>query len=70
MRSVQRLLTGIATGAILGFPGYAAEPVKIGVVNMLTGSLAEAGRFTVNGLTIAQEEINEAGGVSSDTNWN
>ena len=30
---------------------------------MLTGSLAEAGRFTVNGLSIAQEEINQAGGV-------
>jgi branched-chain amino acid transport system substrate-binding protein len=57
------VVTGIATCAILGFPGYAAEPVKIGVVNMLTGSLAEAGRFTVNGLSIAQEEINQAGGV-------
>jgi branched-chain amino acid transport system substrate-binding protein len=48
---------------LVGSPGHAAEPVKIGVVNTLTGVLAEAGRFTVNGLTIAQEEINQAGGV-------
>src|SRR5262249_62256643 len=41
----------------------AAEPIKIGVVNMLTGPLAEAGRFTVNGLELAQEDINKAGGV-------
>src|SRR5262249_5284615 len=41
----------------------AAEPIKIGVVNMLTGPLAEAGQFTVNGLQLAQEDINKAGGV-------
>jgi branched-chain amino acid transport system substrate-binding protein len=40
-----------------------AEPIKIGVVNMLTGPLAEGGRFTVNGLQMAQEDINRSGGV-------
>ena len=42
---------------------YAAEPIKIGVVNMLTGPLAEVGRFQVNGLQLALEDINKAGGV-------
>ncbi|MEO8626961.1 MAG: ABC transporter substrate-binding protein [Betaproteobacteria bacterium] len=50
-------IVAIAGGA------QAAEPIKIGVVNMLTGPLAEAGRFTVNGLQLAQDEINKAGGV-------
>lgn len=46
-----------------GGAAHAADPIKIGVVNMLTGPLAEAGRFTVNGLTVAEEEINQSGGI-------
>ena len=53
----------VAGGAMLASESLAAEPIKIGVVNMLTGPLAEAGRFTVNGLQLAQEDINKAGGV-------
>ena len=56
------ILAGIVGGAI-AVPAQAADSIKIGVVNMLTGPLAEAGRFTVNGLTLAQEEINQAGGI-------
>ena len=41
----------------------AAESLKIGVVNEVTGPQAEAGQFTVNGLKLAQDEINKAGGV-------
>ena len=41
----------------------AIEPIKIGVVNMLTGPLAEAGAFQVNGLQLALEDINKAGGI-------
>ncbi|HZP86727.1 MAG TPA: ABC transporter substrate-binding protein [Burkholderiales bacterium] len=41
----------------------AADPIKIGVVNMMTGPFAEGGAFQVNGLNIALEEINKAGGV-------
>lgn len=40
-----------------------AEPIKIGVVNEITGVQAQAGEFTVNGIRLAQEEINHAGGV-------
>jgi branched-chain amino acid transport system substrate-binding protein len=57
------IAVGVAGGALLAPNAPAAEPIKIGVVNMLTGPLAENGRFTVNGLEIAQEEINRAGGV-------
>src|SRR6185295_10850612 len=40
-----------------------SEPIKIGVVNEITGIQAQAGEFTVNGIKLAQEEINNAGGV-------
>ena len=42
---------------------YAADPIKIGVINMLTGPFAEAGSFQVNGLQLALDDINKAGGI-------
>ena len=57
------LLVGAIGGVIALPPVQAADSIKIGVVNMLTGPLAEAGRFTVNGLALAQEDINQAGGI-------
>jgi branched-chain amino acid transport system substrate-binding protein len=57
------IAVSLAFGVTLAPPARAADPIKIGVVNMLTGPLAEAGRFTVNGLQLAQEDINKAGGV-------
>jgi branched-chain amino acid transport system substrate-binding protein len=44
-----------------------ADPIRIGVVNEITGAQAEAGLFTVNGIKLALEEINQAGGVSGRT---
>ena len=41
----------------------AAEPIRIGVVNEITGVQAQAGEFTLYGIRLAQEEINRAGGV-------
>ncbi len=41
----------------------AAEPVKIGVIKPLTGSVAYNGQESVNGARIAAEEINAKGGV-------
>ena len=41
----------------------AAEPIKIGVVSTLTGPYAEWGTFQVNGLKLALEEIQKAGGI-------
>jgi branched-chain amino acid transport system substrate-binding protein len=40
-----------------------ADPIRIGVVNEITGPQAEGGRFTVNGIQLALDEINQAGGV-------
>ncbi len=42
---------------------FAAEPIKIGFVNEITGPQAEAGQYTLNGAKMALEEINKAGGV-------
>jgi branched-chain amino acid transport system substrate-binding protein len=47
----------------VGMKAEAVEPIKIGVVNMLTGPLAEGGSFQVNGLQLALEDINKAGGI-------
>jgi ABC-type branched-subunit amino acid transport system substrate-binding protein len=38
--------------------GSAAESIRIGVVNEITGAQAEAGQFTVNGIKLALDEIN------------
>jgi branched-chain amino acid transport system substrate-binding protein len=56
------LLAGLLTG-LLGGNAFAAEPIRIGVVNEITGAQAEAGVFTVNGIKLALEEINKGGGV-------
>ena len=50
--------------SLLFFAGAtAAEPIKIGVVSTLTGPYAEWGTFQVNGLKLALEDINKAGGI-------
>jgi len=41
----------------------AQEPIKIGVIQPLTGSLAYNGQSWVHGAKIAEEEINDIGGV-------
>jgi branched-chain amino acid transport system substrate-binding protein len=57
--------TALAVGVALLLTAHAAsaEPIKIGVVNMLTGPFAEAGSFQVNGLELALEDINKSGGI-------
>jgi branched-chain amino acid transport system substrate-binding protein len=57
--------TTLAIGAsfLLAANAAAAEPIRIGVVNMLTGPFAEAGSLQVNGLQLALEDINKAGGI-------
>jgi branched-chain amino acid transport system substrate-binding protein len=58
-----RITSAIAASLLLAAHSGGAEPIKIGVVNMLTGPFAEAGAFQVNGLQLALEEINQAGGI-------
>jgi branched-chain amino acid transport system substrate-binding protein len=62
MRSITRYLCALfATLALTA--AHAAEPIKIGVVTTMTGPWAEFGRFTVNGLQLALDDINRGGGV-------
>jgi branched-chain amino acid transport system substrate-binding protein len=44
-------------------PALAADPVKIGLIEPLTGSVAYNGKSVVEGAKLAVEEINAAGGV-------
>lgn len=62
MLRVTRFLA-LAAAVLLNHSAQAADTLKIGVVNTMTGNWAEYGRYTVNGLQLALEEINKAGGV-------
>ncbi len=42
---------------------YAAEPIRIGVITPLTGSVSFVGNESLKGATLAAEQINEAGGL-------
>lgn len=48
---------------LIAASAHAAESIKIGVVSTLTGPYAEWGTFQVNGLKLALEEIQKAGGI-------
>ena len=63
MKTTIRIRAALGVALLLGTAALAAEPIKIGVVNEITGVQAQAGEFTVNGIKLAQEEINNAGGV-------
>ena len=60
------LLRGAAAGAaVLGFPyiARAAEAIKVGVLQPLSGGLENLGQQGVEGTRLAIEEANDAGGV-------
>ncbi len=57
------LAVAIALTFIQPLTSRAAEPIKIGVVAPLTGPLADAGRYGVQGAKLAVEEVNKAGGA-------
>lgn len=62
MRKALGILVSCAVGlAVAG--AQAADPIRIGVVNEISGAQAQAGEFTLFGIRLAQEEINMAGGV-------
>jgi len=63
--AMSRLYTvlGIAFALILPTATCAADPIKIGMVAPLTGPIADAGRYGVQGAKLAVEEVNNAGGV-------
>ena len=58
-----RIALAFCTALLFSAGAFAAEPIKIGVVSTLTGPYAEWGTFQVNGLKLALEDINKAGGI-------
>lgn len=50
--------------------GWSAEPIKIGVIDPLSGPIAYDGQSVVNGAKLAAEEINKKGGSSGAGHWN
>ena len=58
-----RIALTFCASLLLATNAAAAEPIKIGVINMLTGPFAEGGSFQVNGLQLALEDVNKAGGI-------
>jgi len=66
MATHTKFLTTIAATALLsaGLAGHAAaQTIKIGVNEPLTGPFAASGTYVVNGAKIAADEINAKGGV-------
>ncbi|MEO8039579.1 MAG: ABC transporter substrate-binding protein [Betaproteobacteria bacterium] len=61
-RRVAALTLGLALFAAAS-AGQAADPVRIGLVDETTGPQAEAGVLTLDGVRLAVDEINAAGGI-------
>jgi branched-chain amino acid transport system substrate-binding protein len=61
----RRSLLSLALAGVLGLGGaHAAEkPIKIGAIYIMSGSAATYGKFAEQGIKLAMDEINAAGGV-------
>jgi branched-chain amino acid transport system substrate-binding protein len=53
----------MALGIAAAGAAHAADTIRIGMVVPLTGSIAESGKYGIQGARLAIEEINKAGGV-------
>lgn len=64
------LITLVSTAALLGLNGYgqaqppSEDPIKVGVILPLTGAGAGLGIPARNGITLAEKQINAAGGIN------
>jgi branched-chain amino acid transport system substrate-binding protein len=58
-----KLVAAAMLASLLTLPVSAQEPIKIGVSQPLTGSIAAAGTYVVQGAQVAEDQINKAGGV-------
>jgi branched-chain amino acid transport system substrate-binding protein len=58
-----RFLAACTLSLSMASPGFAADPILLGLVDEVTGPQAEAGVLTAQGVKLAVEEINAAGGV-------
>jgi branched-chain amino acid transport system substrate-binding protein len=63
MQVLKSLAAGALALAVAGAAAQAADTIKIGMVVPLTGSIAESGKYGIQGAKLAIEEINKAGGV-------
>lgn len=64
MNVLQRAAIALAACVVMvAAAARAADPIKIGMVVPLTGSIADAGRYGTQGAKLAVEEINKSGGV-------
>ncbi|MBV9066077.1 MAG: ABC transporter substrate-binding protein, partial [Methylobacteriaceae bacterium] len=57
-------LAATAFGAV-PLRGYAAEPVNIGALYPVTGSMAQIGQGCVNAAKLAVQMVNDAGGIKA-----
>ncbi|HAT33535.1 MAG TPA: ABC transporter substrate-binding protein [Janthinobacterium sp.] len=65
-RGISYFASLAAALALAGAPvrgGAAAEPITIGLVGEMSGANAEMGAYQLNGIRLALDEINQAGGV-------
>ncbi|MDO9709908.1 urea ABC transporter substrate-binding protein [Paracraurococcus lichenis] len=65
-RTALTLASGLAAAAVLRHPLARAQsknPVKVGLLEDISGDLAVYGRPKLNGSILAMEEINKAGGI-------
>ena len=58
-----RLFAACSLAAAFLAPAFAADPIVFGLVDEVTGPQAEAGLLTAQGVKLAIEEINAAGGI-------
>ncbi len=58
------LLVALVVGALAAPAGYAQSPIKIGVIEPLSGSVAASGNYVRMGAEIARDWVNAKGGVN------
>jgi len=63
MKLIMRALSGWSLALVLALPALAVDPIRIGVVDELTGPQAEAGVLVMRGIKLATDEVNVAGGI-------
>jgi len=63
MKLITRALLGWSLTCVLALPALAVDPIRIGVVDELTGPQAEAGVLVMRGIKLATDEVNAAGGI-------
>jgi branched-chain amino acid transport system substrate-binding protein len=62
-----KILATIITITALAGSAFAADPIRVGLVDEVTGPQAEAGVLTMHGVRLAIDEINASGGILGRT---